>query len=366
MQRRKVLVTGATGFLGGAVCADLRAEGGWEVTATGRDRARGASVAADRFVPGDLADEGAAAALVRGQEAVVHCAALTSPWGRKEDFERANVAATAALLAASAGAGVRRFVHVSTPSIYGEHRHREGLNEESPLPARPINEYARTKLAAERLALAATERVEGNPTGFADDTATECRGYSSDVRLTQSRAALEVVVLRPHALIGVGDRALLPRLVRAASTGRLRVIGDGRARTDLTCVENAALACRLALEGDASRVAGEAFNITNGEPTLLWESLGQFLDAAGLPRPRGRVPFAAVWLGAALAEAWSRGVSGTEPVLTRYGAGVLAFSQTFDISKARQRLGYRPALPLAEGLERVGRWWRDHRDQTPP
>ena len=305
-----MLVTGATGFLGGAVCAELRAAGGWEITATGRNAEKGARIPADHFVPADLAKPGGAVTLARGHDAVVHCAALTSPWGRPAEFERANIIATAALLDAAISAGVRRFVHVSTPSIYGEHVHRENLTEKSPLPARPINEYARTKLAAERLVLAARDRIE-------------------------------VVVLRPHALIGVGDTTLLPRLVRAASHGKLRIIGDGRARTDLTCVENAALACRLALEADAAHVAGEAFNITNGEPTRLWDSLGQFLADAGLPTPRGRVPFALVWTGAALAEAWARYVSGKEPVLTRYGAGVLAFSQTFDIDKARRL----PRLP---------------------
>ena len=325
----KILVTGATGFLGGAVCADLRAAGGRDVTATGRDPKKGRHVAAERFVPADLATPGAADALAHGHEAVVHCAALASPWGRREEFERANVGVTAALLEAAVRAGVRRFVHVSTPSIYGEHVHRENLTETSPLPAQPVNEYARTKLAAERLVLAARDR-------------------------------LEVVILRPHALIGVGDTTLLPRLVRAAERGWLRMIGDGRARTDLTCVENAALACRLALDKE---VAGETFNITNGEPTRLWDSLARFLDAAGLPTPRGRVPFRVAWTGAALAEAWSRYISGTEPALTRYGAGVLAFSQTFDIGKARGVLGYEPVLPLAEGLTRAGRWWRGRRKE---
>ncbi|MBE7213191.1 MAG: NAD(P)-dependent oxidoreductase, partial [Gluconacetobacter diazotrophicus] len=94
----KVLVTGATGFLGGAICADLRAAGGWDVTATGRNPEKGKQVTAERFVPADLAAPGAADALARGHEAVVHCAALASPWGRREEFERANVAATAALL----------------------------------------------------------------------------------------------------------------------------------------------------------------------------------------------------------------------------------------------------------------------------
>ncbi len=328
-ERRRVLVTGATGFLGGAVCAELRAAGGWEVTATGRDPAKGKRVAADRFLPADLADDGAAALLVRDQEAIIHCAALASPWGRREAFERANVGATRALLEAAVTAGsVRRFVHISTPAIHAEFAHREGLTETSPLPVRPINDYARTKLAAERLVLAAADR-------------------------------LEVVVLRPHALFGVGDTVLLPRLVRAAERGRLPVIGDGRARTDLCCVENAALACRLALEADAGRVRGEAFNIANDEPVPLWETLREFLRAAGLPGPRGRVPFPLAWVGAALAEGWSRAVSGREPAMTRYGAGVLAFSHTFDLTKARQVLGYTPRVSLRESLERTARWWRE-------
>lgn len=333
MYRRKVLVTGATGFLGGAACAHLRAAGGWDVTATGRNVAKAARLPAERFASADLAEPGAAHELARGHEAVIHCAALSSPWGRREDFERANITATAALLDAAITAGVRRFVHVSTPSIYAEHVHRENLNETSPLPARPLNEYVRTKLATERLVLAARDRIE-------------------------------VVVLRPHALIGVGDTALLPRIVRAAERGRLRVVGEGRAKADLTCVENAALACRLALEADASQVAGETFNITNGEPTLLWDALGQFLETAGLPTPCGRVPFGVAWAGAAVAEAWARYVSDSEPPLTRYGASVLAFSQTFDIGKARHVLKYEPIVPLAEGLARVGHWWREHRKET--
>ena len=96
----KVLVTGATGFLGGAVCADLRA-GGWDVTATGRDPEKGKQTAAARFVLADLADPGTADALARGHDAIVHCAALASPWGRREEFARANVGVTRALLAAA-------------------------------------------------------------------------------------------------------------------------------------------------------------------------------------------------------------------------------------------------------------------------
>ena len=330
MARPRVLVTGATGFLGGAVCAELRAAGGWEVTATGRDAGAGARVAADHFQPGDLTTTGTAAALATGMEAIVHCAALASPWGRREEFERANVGATRALLAAAEKAGVRRFVHVSSPAIYAEFAHREGLTESSPLPARPINDYARTKLAGERLVRAAADR-------------------------------LETVVLRPHALLGVGDRVLLPRLVRAAARGRLPVIGDGRTRTDLCCVENAARACRLALEAPADRVRGEAFNVANGEPVPLWDTLRAFLREAGLPGPRGRVPFRLAWAAAALLEGWSHAVSGREPAMTRYGAAVLAFSHTFDLTKARQGLGYAPEVPLSAGLARAARWWRDRR-----
>ena len=114
----RVLITGATGFLGGAVAERLaRAH---EVVATGRNRAVGARLEALGvvFEPADLCDRSRVLSIAEGADAVVHCAALSSPWGPSEAFERANVVATESILDACLEHAVPRLVHISTPSVY--------------------------------------------------------------------------------------------------------------------------------------------------------------------------------------------------------------------------------------------------------
>jgi nucleoside-diphosphate-sugar epimerase len=322
----EVLLTGATGFLGRAVYDRFQAEGGWSVTGTGRHRERSAGL--EQFQPADLATEPDLFSLVKGKTAIVHCAARTSPWGPAAQFQLDNVVATGRLLEAAISCGVRRFIYISTPSIYAEYADRESIKEDDAPASRPLNHYVRSKLAAERMVMSRSEEIG-------------------------------VIVLRPHALIGPGDRTLLPRLMRAARRGMLPVIGNGANRADLTCVENAAAGCVLAVNAEPV-CCGEAFNLTNNEPGRLWELLTGFLSNAGLPAPRFKIP-----IRVALGLAWGAESAATflrrgEPVLTRYGVAMLGYSHTFDISKARRLLSYQPALPLALGLERVARWYRDH------
>ena len=322
----EVLVTGATGFLGRAVYDRLQVEGDWSVTVTGRNRER--SVGLERFQPADLATDPDLFSLVKNKTAIVHCAALTSPWGPAVWFDLNNVEATRRLLQISISTGVRRFIYISTPSIYAEYADRESITEDDAPAARPLNHYVRSKLAAERMVMSRSREIE-------------------------------VMILRPHALIGPGDRTLLPRLLRAARRGVLPVIGNGTNRADLTCVESAAAGCVLALNAEPL-CSGQDFNLTNNEPGPLWELVRRFLNDAGLPAPRFKIP-----IEVALGLAWSAESAATllrrgEPVLTRYGVAMLGYSHTFDISKACRLLNYQPALPLALGLEQVARWYRDH------
>ena len=325
----KALVTGATGFLGGALARRLNRRGD-EVTVTGRNPAALARLECEgmRAVHAELADAAAMRDACRGQEVVFHCGALSSAWDRARNFYLANAAGTRNVIAGCEAGGARRLVHVSTPSIY--FRFEGGLNvrEDAPLPAKPANEYARTKLLAE----AEVDRAFG-------------RG-------------LPVVTIRPRAIFGEGDNAILPRLVSRLQSGHLRVIGDGRNLTDLTYVENVVDALLLCAESPRPTL-GRKYNITNGEPLPLWGLVEKLCVALGYEFPRRRVPRPlAMGLAAAL-EATCRLLPGQpEPLLTRYMVGVLSTSTTLDISAARRDLGYEPRVSVEEGFRRFTGWWR--------
>jgi nucleoside-diphosphate-sugar epimerase len=318
-------VTGATGFLGGAVARRLHASG-HDVLATGRDVGRGGHLAAAgvRFLPVDLASDGSVTDLCRKQDWVVHCAALSSPWGPYQSFRRSNVVATRNLVDAATREGVGRFVHVSTPSIYMGTGSRRDVREDEPLPC-PVNAYAATKRDAEII-------VEG-------------------ARLSGLRS----ILLRPRALFGPGDTTIFPRLLRALESGRLPIIGDGSNEVDLTYIDNAVDAVLLACAApDAA--CDRTYNITNGEPVRLWDFIADLAEALGYKPPHRRLPRPVAMAMAGLLEALARvGRSRREPLLTRYSVCVLADTMTLDITRAREYLGYHPGVPMHDGLARFVR-----------
>lgn len=307
---RHLLITGATGGLGHALVEAAIARG-HTVRATGRDLAAGAglSMLGAEFVPADLVT-GDPAALVDGIDSVIHAAALSASWGADADFVGANITATDRLLGAAKAAGAARFVFVSSPSIFATLRDRVGIGVDD-LPAdAPLNAYARTKLAAERLVLASAAP------GFA------------------------ICALRPRALVGPGDRVILPRLAQLASRRRMPLPRGGRALIELTDLRDAAEAI-LAAEERADGISGRAINVSGGQPIAVRDVALRLADALG-QRPRlVELPMALAWPLAHVAEALSRGRA-EEPVLTRYTLATLAYSQTFDPEPARRLLGWEP------------------------
>jgi len=317
------------------------------VLATGRDRTRGALLteAGIAFRPAELSDRRAIDDLCAGAATVVHCAALSSPWGPKQAFVRSNIEATDALIAACQRSRVARLVHISTPSLYMGARDfslarpsarfdREGVREDDPL-GHPVNHYASTKLECERRVRAALAR------------------------------GLPSIILRPRAIFGPGDTTIFPRVLRALETGRLPVIGNGQNRVDLTYIDNAVQAIVCAL--DAPSVAwGQTYNITNGEPVLLWEVLRWLCAELKLPAPRGSLPVGlGMLLGGALELFHHVARPHVEPKLTRYSVQVLGCTMTLDIRRAREQLGYAPAVSMQEGLARFVAWWvEQNREQV--
>ena len=310
---RRVLVTGATGGLGVSLVAALRAQG-FFVRASGRNLAaapRLRATGAD-FVAADLNIPSAAEALCQGMDSVIHAAALSSPWGRAGDFQRINVEATQRLLNAARRAGCGRFVFVSSPSVHARARDQFGLSEGDPLPQTFLNTYAATKAAAE-------QRVR---TANAVDFATIC--------------------LRPRAIVGPDDTVLLPRFLRLVDKGVFPLIRDGRALIELTDVRDVAAALILA-EAKAPALGGQVFNISGGRAVSVKATVTALAEALGRRVRFVRLPYVPMRLAASGLEATARIWPGQpEPPLTVYSLCALAFSQTFDLDRARTQLGFTP------------------------
>ena len=315
----EVLITGGTGFLGARAAAAMLREGP-RVRLLGRDFAPVKGLLAQGAVPvqADLRDRAAVVHACRGVDTVVHAGALSSPWGARRDFFAINVAGTRSVIEGCRAAGARRLVYVSSPSVVFDGRDQVMVTESEPYPRRFASVYSETKKLGEDVVRAATD--------------------------------VESVILRPKAIFGPGDRALLPRLVDAARVGRLPQIGSGRNLVDLTYVENVADALLLAL--DAPRAVGKTYTITNGEHVALWPAIRSILRRLGIAHVPRYVPLVAALIAARSME-WKARISGREPLLTRYSAAILARTQTYDITAARRDLGYQPRVAVANGIDRT-------------
>lgn len=317
----KILVTGGTGFLGSHLATELLAQG-HEVTLLGRDFAGVQSqlAAGARPLAVDLRDRTAVIAACAGQDLVYHAGALATAWGQWTDFYHSNVEGTRAVVDGCLSCGVSRLIYVSSPSVMFDGRDHYEIDESHPYPRRFTSAYAATKKLGEDLVNAA------------------------------HRHGLPTVILRPKAIFGPGDRALLPRLIERARQQRLSQIGTGRNLVDLTYVENVVHALLLAAQADAA--VGKTYFITNGEHCPLWPTIRSVLARLQLPTALRRIPVGLALLIARLLELNARR-TGREPLLTSYTVGILARTQTYDIRAAQRELRYQPTVSVATGLART-------------
>lgn len=319
-----VLVTGASGLLGGAVARVLVARGA-DVRTLQR---RPSGVPGAQDVAGSVTDPEAVARALDGVDAVVHLAARVSLAGPREEFDAVNIGGTTTLLDAAERAGVRRFVQVSSPSVAHGGASLVGVGAEPADPAHARGDYARTKAAAELLAL---DRDRGAEGGTA------------------------VVAVRPHLVWGPRDTQLVERVLDRAARGRLPLLDQGAALIDTTYVDNAADGIVAALDrADAAEVHGNAYVLTNGEPRTVADLLAGICRAGGVRPPAWRVPAGLARAAGGVVEAVWRLRPGTdEPPMTRFLAEQLSTAHWFDQRKTRADLRWTPAVSLDEGFARL-------------
>jgi nucleoside-diphosphate-sugar epimerase len=281
-------------------------------------------------VPADIRDTLAVRRGIAGADVVFHLAARTGLWGAAREHWSVNLDGTRSVLDAMRAEGVRLLVYTSTPSVVGYGTDIEGGGPELPYATVHESPYAASKAAAERLVLEA------------------------------SGADLRTVALRPHLVFGPGDRRMLPPVIARAARRRLRIIGGGGNRVDLTYVVNAAWAhldAAAALARPDPACAGRAYFVSNGEPVPLWTWLNQVLAELDLPRVTRSLPLAAArFAGGGLELLWRAFRLPGEPPITRFVASALARSHWYDAEPARRDLGYRARVSMAEATEQTVRW----------
>ncbi|MFE5671187.1 NAD-dependent epimerase/dehydratase family protein [Agromyces sp. NPDC056523] len=315
-ERTRVLVTGATGFVGGALLRALRERDDIDVRGIGRRRVDDPDVASLDLSRSVELPFGAAFR----PDVIVHAAARASQWGTRAQFRTQNVDATANVLELARRSGTSRVVYVSSTSVFYRRADQFGLTESSPIGPDFLNDYARTKHEGEQL-------VRRHPGDW--------------------------VIARPRAVFGPGDTTLLPRILEAAARGRLPFLGDPAhpAVGDLVYIDT--LVDQLVAATLAPGLAGTEVNLTNGEPVPIMPTIARILGELGLPVPRrtiGRT--SALGLAAAAETAWRLGRLPGEPPLTQYAVWLLASSKTFDVSLARRLFGP-PAIGMEEAIERT-------------
>ncbi len=334
----KILITGASGFIGGNLASALQ-ERGHDVQAL----VRPASI--ERLPPGitpiqnDLARPAQLDDALQGIDLVYHLAAARDQWGLPyEAYYQVNVQGTRALLQAAASAGVRRLVYCSSVGVA---EYPGKLDADETLPhrwERSKHNYHHTKALAEELTLQ----------------------YARENRLATT-------IARPCITYGPGDTwGMLPRMAAMLARGRYVMAGAGHNHIHLAHVSDVVQGFLLA--GESEQAVGQTYILAGPAPIRMNDLIAKLCAVLPARPPRWRLPALPLWLAGALLEIAYKlknrlGIQalGQTPFLTRSKVSTVTLDSGFSTAKARAELGYQPRVDYDQGLPQAVEWYRAHR-----
>lgn len=316
-----IVITGATGFVGGALARALT-ERGEEVRCLVRHSAdlrplRG--LPNSTYFYADITQPDTLQEAFNSATAVIHCAGMLGQHGQPEEaYFRLHVEGTRNVLnALLMNNRTARLLYVSSPGVLGVIDRRNPSADET-APLAPTNPYERSKAAAERLVMTYTDR-------------------------------LEIVIGRPEFIYGTGDRHVLG-LFRAIQRRIFFYINGGHALCHPTYIADAVQGLLLALEKGR---AGEIYHVT-GEKAVSFRQLGETIaDALRVRPPFLSLPKPMAQLVAVAGERFSK-----RPPLTRTGVAFFTEDRHFSWQKSAEQLAYQPAYSLERGVQETVAWYR--------
>jgi len=323
---RTVLVTGGNGFVGRHLVAALQDRGDLVrvLALPGEDaswlRHRGVAV-----YHGDVREPASLAKPADGADAVLHLAAMMDVWRPLEDYRAVNVTGTENICRAALTAGVGRFVHMSSSSVYGI---ALGRPADEGFPLAPFGDpYPVTKAAGDRL-----------------------------VQRMIAAEHLPAVIIRPDQIFGPGDELHFGHMADRLRAGRGILVGSGNNAIPLVYVADVVQGLLLALDHD--RAPGQAYNITSDRPLTQKQVLHAIAEEIGASPPHIRVPYRALYAAGYLSERLATAApSVARPPITRLGVAFFGADNRYSIGKARTELGYAPQVDLRDGIRITARWY---------
>jgi nucleoside-diphosphate-sugar epimerase len=329
-QTNHVLVTGAGGFLGKAICRLLRLA---DIKVTGFARGNYPELIqmGVNMVQGDITDFVRLKETMKSCDLVFHVAAKAGVWGSKDDYFQPNVQGAKNIIQACQELAITRLVYTSTPSVTFAGIDEAGIDETQPYADNFLNFYGESKALAEQLVLSASHGLKEKP--------------------------LKTVALRPHLIWGPNDPHLVPRVLERARAGKLKLVGKEDKLVDTIFVDNAAYAhilAAVALNKPKATCIGKAYFISNDQPITMATMLNNILHCVDLPPVTKRVPSAVAYAVGATLEWFYKTLNiKNEPIMTRFVARQLSTSHYFDISAAKKDLGYTPLISIEEGMKQL-------------
>lgn len=326
----KILVSGGTGFVGTAVTESLLALG-HEVHTIGRSTPSFCDKTKNRYHHTfDLTKDDLPKSLMSGTEIFFHIAAKAGVWGSYSQFFSANVTATRKILTACQSYHIPKLIYTSTPSVVFSQKPISNGTEALPYVQNEFSPYAKTKSIAEK-----------------------------EVLKAHMPGKLQTIALRPHLVWGKGDPHLLPRVIQRHRAGKLKIIGDGTNKVDLTHIDNVAHAhiCAMQAMQKNENLGGKPYFISQDEPVYLWDWLNQLFQLLELPPLSQSLNFKTAFLiGSGLESLWSILNIKNEPPMTRFVACQLAHDHWFSIKSAERDLVYKPVKRMNQAMDETLPW----------